>query len=166
MSALRRKMLAVVLLAAALPSANRVLSADSASPNAPASSAAPSTSPAGQSYVLLVGCTKYYNHPEFELEGPGNDIPLLRATLIERYRVPPENIVELSENSARQHGADYRPTHDNIQRQFAALAQKSKEGDQVVVLLSGHGSQQPEHNPPFPDYPKPDGKDQILLPAD
>ncbi len=47
-----------------------------------------------------------------------------------------------------------------------ALAQKSKAGDQVVILLGGHGSQQPEQDPPDPKYPKPNGRDQIFLPAD
>ena len=131
----------------------------SAAPPAPANSS-------GKSFALLVGCTNYYNHPAFALEGPANDIELLRATLSERYRLRPENIAELSEKAAKQLGPDFRPTHDNIKRQFAELAGKVAAGDQVVVLLSGHGSQQPEHDPPFSKYPKPDAKDQIFLAAD
>ena len=39
-------------------------------------------------------------------------------------------------------------------------------GDQVVVLLSGHGSQQPDNDPDNPEDPEPDGLDEIFCPAD
>src|SRR5262249_29139742 len=59
-----------------------------------------------------------------------------------------------------------RPTRANIEREFRHLADQAHEGDQVVILLAGHGSQQPEKDPPDPVNPEPDGLDEIFLPAD
>lgn len=43
----------------------------------------------------------------------------------------------------------------------------AKAGDQVVILLSGHGAQQSEKNPPpDPRFAEADGLDEIFLPAD
>ncbi len=113
-------------------------------------------------FALLVGCTKYDNNKTFRLVGPGNDVELFRTVLIGKLGYQPENIVTLSEKI----GGRFRPTYANIAREFAALAARAKAGDEVIVLLGGHGSQQPEQNPPDRHYPKPNGRDQIFLPAD
>jgi len=126
-------------------------------------SAAP-TPGAGQRRALLVGVTRYDNLKErWQLDGPANDVALLRKMLTERFQFPDKNIVALSEAAG---GPDKRPTRGHIEREFRALAGAAQAGDQVVVLLAGHGSQQPEKNPPHPLYPKPDGLDGIVLPAD
>ncbi len=130
-----------------------------------ATSAGGATGPATsgrQLYALLVGCTRYDNNHLFRLVGPGKDVELMQRVLQEKFALPPDHIVTLSEKV----GGDSRPTYANIAREFAALAKKAKPGDQVVILLGGHGSQQPEQDPPDPKYPKPDGRDQIFLPAD
>src|SRR5205814_3328337 len=58
---------------------------------------------------------------------------------------------------------DLRPPRANIEREFRKLAKTAAEGQQVVVLLAGHGSRQPEP----PGQPRePDGMDEIFLPAD
>ena len=114
--------------------------------------------------ALLVGVTKYDHLPEkYHLAGPGNDVRLMRRLLLERYQFPPGGITTLSEDEGT---AERRPTRDNIAREFRRLADSAREGDQIVILLAGHGDQQPERDPPDPDYPEPDGLDEIFLPAD
>jgi len=88
----------------------------------------------------------------------------MRRLLQERYKFPPDGIVFLSEDDGTQ--ARRRPTRANIEREFHRLAEQVEEGDQVVILLSGHGDRQPESVPPDTDYPEPDGIDEIFLPAD
>lgn len=115
-------------------------------------------------HALLVGCTRYPNLPGSRwLEGPGNDIVLMRTLLIEHYHFPPEKIVTLAEGAG---GEVNRPTRAHIKREFDRLAQMVRRGDQVVILLSGHGSQQPDQDPPDPNDPELDGLDEIFLPAD
>ncbi|OWK40384.1 hypothetical protein FRUB_05303 [Fimbriiglobus ruber] len=59
-----------------------------------------------------------------------------------------------------------RPTRENIVREFEQLIRKVSEGDQVVILMAGHGSQQPVPDPNDPNNPEIDGLDEIFLPAD
>jgi hypothetical protein len=121
--------------------------------------------PAGDSsrHALLVGCTKYQNLIDrWQLRGPGNDVALVRRLLMERFGFPAANIVALVEDA----GADNRPTRANIEREFRRLAKTVKPGDQVLILFAGHGSQQPDQDPPDPNDPEPDGLDEIFLPAD
>ena len=107
--------------------------------------------------------TKYDNLPrDRSLEGPAHDAQLMGRLLRERYQFPPEGIVTLTEDQA---SPALRPTRANIEREFRRLADQAREGDQVVILLAGHGSQEPE-NPPDPINPEPDGLNEIFLPAD
>jgi hypothetical protein len=133
----------------------------------PSGAAKSEPTPPGQSAgrrALLVGVTKYDHLPrDKHLEGPANDVRLMRRLLQERYRFPTDGIVALSEDEKTP---DRRPTRANIEREFRRLAEQAREGDQVVVLLAGHGSQQPESDPPDPANPEPDGMDEIFLPAD
>ncbi len=114
--------------------------------------------------ALLVGITKYDHLPErVHLTGPANDVRLMRTLLTKRFRFPAEGIVALTEDEGRR---DRRPTRANIAREFRRLADQAGEGDQILILLSGHGDRQPESDPPDPRYPEPDGIDEIFLPAD
>ena len=61
---------------------------------------------------------------------------------------------------------DRRPTRANIEREFRRLADRAGPGDQVFVLLAGHGDCQPESDPPHPLHPEPDGIAEVFLPAD
>ena len=111
-------------------------------------------------YALLVGCSHYDNLGEsFQLQGPANDVLLLRDVLAQRFGFPPAATTILSEAA----GGDNRPTRAHIEREFQRLASLAKAGDQVVIFLAGHGS-----NVPGPD-PAAAGKlhmHQIFLPAD
>ena len=113
-------------------------------------------------HALLVGCTKYDHYPDESLEGPVNDVRLMRKTLIERCAFRSEDIRVLSESS----DADGRPTRANIVAGFERLEKSVRRGDQVVVLLAGHGSQQPDDGRnPLRD-PESDGLDETFLPCD
>jgi len=114
--------------------------------------------------ALLVGVTKYGHLPrDHDIAGPANDVGLMRRLLQKQFQFQPEDIVTLTEEEGTQ---ARRPTRTNIEREFHQLAEQVREGDQVVILLAGHGDRQPEQVPPDPDYPEPDGIDEIFLPAD
>jgi hypothetical protein len=113
--------------------------------------------------ALLVGVTKYDNVPDAQLDGPANDVRLVRRFLTERYQFPAERIVALTENEG---APALRPTRANIEREFHRLADNTRAGDQVVILMAGHGSRQPERDPPDPNHSEVDGLDEIFLPAD
>ena len=129
-----------------------------------AAQVSPSTSSGAQRRALLIGVTDFQDArlKARSLKGPGNDVELFRQVL-ERapLSVPAANIRVLKGGVA---DPALRPTRANIQREFARLAQVSKEGDQVVILLAGHGSQQPANKEPAED--EPDGLDEIFLPED
>ena len=147
------------------------------SPAAPPQAASPKTplqktplpktpSPKRGGYALLVGCTKYDHRPRIlPLVGPANDVELLRHVLEESYGFDGKNIVTLSEAAAVEKGKDYRPVRKNIERAIRELVKKAKAGDEVVILLSGHGSQQPDDEDPQ-KADELDGLDEIFLPAD
>ena len=116
-----------------------------------------------QGRALLVGCTKYdHLEPSLHLQGPANDVALMRSLLIERFAFPAERIVSLTELTGR---ADVRPTRANIEREFQRLGREALPGEPIVIFLAGHGSQQPDQDP-SPDDPEPDGRDELFLPAD
>jgi hypothetical protein len=117
-------------------------------------------------HVLLVGVTEYENiEPFYKLKGPGNDLPLLSRLLQEKFNIPEKNICLLSEATGKANPA-LRPTKEHIAREFRRIASTAKKGDQVILFLSGHGSQQPDQTPPDPNDPEPDGLDEVFLPTD
>lgn len=118
-----------------------------------------------EQYALLVGCTKYHNLPlAYELRGPRNDLPLMQQLLTSRFGFSADRMVVLSEDAP---GADHEPTRANIAREFQRLAARAKAGDTVVILLAGHGSQQPDDPATNdPEDSEPDGFDEIFLPCD
>jgi hypothetical protein len=114
-------------------------------------------------YALLVGCTRYERLAEsFQLQGPANDVLMVRDLLVERFGFPKDSVTILAEGSAVQ----FRPTRANIQREFQRLTDLARPGDQVVILLAGHGSQQPGPDPDNPGDPKALRMCKIFLPAD
>lgn len=115
----------------------------------------------GGKHALLVGCTAYPELAErFQLAGPANDVELFRSVLEETFAFDGEHIRVLSENEAE------KPTRENIARGFQVLAETAGKGDQVVILLAGHGSQQPADADADADDPEPDGYDELFLPRD
>ncbi len=160
-----RSFLVTVLLVISAAAAVADTSAEPAK-SSPSSPAAPAIEP-GKFHALLVGCTKYDNlKPEKSLHGPANDVALVRRFFTENLHLPADAITVLSETEAKKHGETSRPTYANIEREIKKLIDEAHEGDQVVLILAGHGGQQPEQKMPDPDYQKPDGMDQMFLPCD
>ena len=94
------------------------------------------------------------------LDGPENDMLLMKELLTKRYGFPEANVRILSEHAGR----DNLPTRKNIEREFKRLAEVVKPGEQAVVVMGGHGSLQPQSDKA--PFPQPDGFDRIFLPRD
>src|SRR5205085_7245484 len=110
--------------------------------------------------------TKYDNlKPNRSLQGPANDVELMRKFFTDQLQLDKKTIAVLSEPEAAR-GQQFRPTRANIEREIQNLIATAREGDQIVLLLAGHGGQQPERKDPDPTYLKPDGLDQMFLPCD
>jgi hypothetical protein len=113
-------------------------------------------------YALLIGVTKYPNLEEKQwLRGPEHDVEIVAALLQNRFKVESENIQKLVGWPDK---AEERPTKANIRKAFSDIAKKVKSGDAAMILLSGHGCQQPAN--PDPSNIEPDGLDELFLPAD
>jgi len=122
-------------------------------------------------FALLVGCTMYPNLPEkYHLVGPANDVELTKRLLIERFDFPKDNVVVLADHivvRAKHVNRDAKkPTRYNIERYWNKLAELALPGDQIVVLMAGHGSQTPQRYDPKDDDLEPDGLDEVFLPRD
>ena len=121
----------------------------------------------GEIHALLVGVTKYTNLTNAQqLDGPINDVKLVRETLIERYESVKgelkKRIVMLHEGQPDE----LKPTYANIAREFVAIADRVSDGDQVFILLSGHGSQDLDDADDSSDDYEADGLDEVFLPSD
>lgn len=112
-------------------------------------------------YALLVGVTHYPNIAGIDLKGPANDVVLFRKLLTSRFAFTDKDIVTLAEAE----GEPRWPTRANIQREFERLAEVVNPGDRVVILVGGHGSQQPE-DPRRQDNYKADGMNEVFMPRD
>jgi len=146
----------LTLLVAAAGCARRAL-------NAPAAAVEPAA-PATDGRALLVGVTVYLNLGEaYQLRGPANDVLLMKRLLIDKFSFSPENIVILSEEEGKKDPSKL-PTRANIEREFTALGKSAHSGEQIVISMSGHGSQQPDR--PDSKELKPDGMSEIFLPRD
>jgi hypothetical protein len=119
--------------------------------------------PVGRKFALLVGVTRYPNlSAELQLEGPANDVALLRRLLLERFQFLQEDIFALTETA----GAAGPPDRETIRLQIEELAGKIRAGDHFVLLLSGHGTQVPDQSPASPEDPEADRLDEAFLPRD
>lgn len=115
-----------------------------------------------RSFGLLVGVTRYPSlSKNYQLEGPANDVLMMSDLLHESYGFATKDIVILSEKAGESDPAKL-PTRENIKRECERIAREARSGDRVIVAMSGHGSQQPEH----PDFPERDGMDKTFLPRD
>jgi hypothetical protein len=116
-------------------------------------------------HALLVGCTEYKSLPEDkQLKGSENDVKLFRQVLLDRFDFEPQRD-KISVLTASQ-DKDNQPTRANIEREFRRLAERVQPGERVVILLTGHGSQEPDDDPDNPADYEPDGWDETFLPCD
>jgi hypothetical protein len=83
--------------------------------------------------ALLIGIDDYKASHISDLRGCGNDVELMRSTLIDKFDVPPDNIKVLKDAQATHQGII-----EAIQKH---LIDKARAGDVVILHYSGHGSQ-------------------------
>ena len=121
-------------------------------------------------HALLVGCSEYPSlraalgkqyESELVLRGPERDVELVRDTLEHVLRLAPQHTRVLA---GWKDDVATRPTHDNILAQLERLALEAGTGDQVIVYLAGHGSQQRVRK--LKTEEEPDGLEELFLPAD
>ena len=115
-----------------------------------------------QKHALLIGCTAYSGLEDFDLLGPSNDVALTTDLLRSRFGFADDEIVTL----VHENDAPRRPTYDNIVREFDALIGRVGPGDNVFILLGGHGSQLKDDNPRDAGDDEYDGLDEVFLPED
>lgn len=81
-------------------------------------------------HALLIAQSDYRESPGVSnLQGPPNDVRLMKDVLTGRFKVPESNITQLDD-----------ATHTQIEQAFAALTARVKKDDQVYIHYSGHGS--------------------------
>lgn len=98
-------------------------------------------------HALLIGISDYDSNVGLTpLNGPENDVKLMRDVLTQRFGVSAAN-VRLVLN----------PTHSEIEQEFAALTKRVRSHDLVYIHYSGHGSTSPDPN-------EPRGEDQTWVP--
>ena len=83
--------------------------------------------------ALLIGIDEYKAPDVPDLRGCENDVELMRATLLDKFNVLPENVKMLKNEQATRQGIILA-----IQRH---LIEKTQTGDIVILHYSGHGSQ-------------------------
>jgi hypothetical protein len=112
--------------------------------------------------ALLIGVSDYPALPRrLWLNGPVNDVALMRQTLLGRG-FEASNIQALVSRT----GPANEPTRANILAALAQAVQVVQAGDRVVFYLSGHGSQQPQPQTRGTRPAETDGLDEVFLPAD
>lgn len=113
-------------------------------------------------HALLVGVSSYPSlSPQLQLNGPKNDVELMRG-LLQRRGFSAANIRVLADGVKDAHGD---PTRALIMNELKAIISKAQKGDFVLLFFAGHGSQQPAKDL-GPNNPEPDGLDEIFLPRD
>lgn len=101
--------------------------------------------PVGKKYALLIGCTTYQNNDRLtELWGPANDVPKMADLLHEQFAFPKADIKQLV---GWPDDPKKRASYANIVAAFKELIEKAKPDDQIVILLSGHGTRIPIAQP-------------------
>ncbi|MCV2894624.1 caspase family protein [Lentibacter sp. XHP0401] len=105
--------------------------------------------------ALLVGVSDYDEAAKIsDLQGPGNDVRLIRDTLQKRGA---EDIVIVASDVE---GASL-PTLEGIEAGFAEVTSRATKGDLVYIHLSGHGTRQLDL-----EGDETDGLDEVFLPSD
>lgn len=112
--------------------------------------------------ALLVGVSSYPAlDAKLQLEGPKNDIPLIRSVL-ERRGFASGNMQVLADNvsGARE------PTRAAVLQAMDQMVAKSRSGDFVFIYFAGHGSQMPADRATPQGKRETDGLHEIFLPRD
>jgi Caspase domain len=81
--------------------------------------------------ALLIGVGKFKNTTANDLEGPAHDVAAMRDVLIRRWGFAPADVRTL---------VDQQATKAAIMRELLALKQRTKDGDDILYYVSGHGT--------------------------
>ncbi len=127
----------------------------------------------GTRRALLIGCSVYPEPTDGEtsfgrvapLPGAENDVRRFERVL--RTSLHFEDVESLA---GWPEQAQSRPTAAAIRAAFERLIKRANPGDQIVILISGHGMPLPVDDKQTdlldPANPEPDGYDEVFLPAD
>ena len=111
--------------------------------------------------ALLIGVSNYPSlDKSLQLEGPANDVQLMRDLLM-TTGFAESHIRVLADGVA---GAAAQPTRAAILGELDGLADAAKKGDFVSLQFGGHGTQQPSRPGKVPV--EADGLDELFLPRD
>jgi len=94
------------------------------------------TCPAPKKCALLVGCSDYQDPSITDLWAPANDVQIWSDVLVGHFGFDGARVRRLAGWPADPKG---RPTRDNIAREIDELTSGAGPGDQIFLLLSGHG---------------------------
>ena len=116
------------------------------------------TARAQERYAVLVGVGTYANLEErLQLQGPPNDVALVREYLTSVAGFKDDNVVMLTDNEVRV------PERAAILAELDRLRDRVTGGDFILLYFAGHGSRQPAGHDSEEEL---DGYDEIFLPAD
>lgn len=108
----------------------------------------------GNKRALLIGIN--YVGQKGELKACHNDVNNMADYLMEVHDFQERDMLILMDD-----GKHKMPTHKNIMTGFRILTARSKPGDVVFVMFSGHGGQTEDL-----DGDEDDGMDETLIPVD
>ncbi len=111
-------------------------------------------------YAVIVGVGNYELEGVSDLQGPENDVRLMREAL-EQRGVPAENITVLSDGVEGSTLPTRAAIMDALNGLVEKLDDKTEGGDAVTLYFSGHGTRQPDQN-----NDEQDGLDELFLPID
>lgn len=112
--------------------------------------------------ALLIGVSEYPSlAATLQLSGPKNDVLRAREVLVRRG-VEPSKIKVLADGVPDA----ALPTRANILAELNLLASTARPGDYIVLMMAGHGSQQPVPTGSAMASAEPDGLFEIFLPRD
>ena len=115
-------------------------------------------SAAGKTTAVLIGVSGYLHlPPDKSLRAPANDVRRMHAALL-ALGIKPKDISVYADGVD---GSKADPTAAVINAVFDALPRAASEGDQIVIYMSGHGTQIPDDN-----GDEDDGFDEAFLPVD
>jgi len=111
-----------------------------------------------KTHAVLIGASTYRNlTPDKSLRAPMNDVRRMRAALL-ALGIRPDDIALYADGVE---GSLADPTFAQINKVFDALPGRIASGDQIVIYMSGHGTQIPDDN-----GDEEDGFDEAFLPVD
>ena len=117
---------------------------------------------ANRFFALLVGIDRYANpYQAPPLRGCAADVDATYALLVDRFHVPPEQVLRLTARVDGDEAPAALPTRANIIAGWRDHLGQAGEGDVVFFHFSGHGSQARSIDPD-----EPDGYDETIVAHD